>query len=85
MAVCSSVVKTVVPDYSNGDCVKLCSEHYWPPKDENNQVYRHLPPTTDTVLTKPFPIRGKLFLHIFLTYNSLYLLCRIALKLIIRY
>ncbi|XP_016658252.1 6-phosphofructo-2-kinase/fructose-2,6-bisphosphatase isoform X3 [Acyrthosiphon pisum] len=59
MAVCSSVVKTVVPDYSNGDCVKLCSEHYWPPKDENNQVYRHLPPTTDTVLTKPFPIRGE--------------------------
>lgn len=65
MAVCSSVVKTVVPDYSNGDCVKLCSEHYWPPKDENNQVYRHLPPTTDTVQTKPFPIRGMVFVLAF--------------------
>lgn len=71
MAVCSSVVKTVVPDYSNGDCVKLCSEHYWPPKDENDQVYRHLPPTTDTVLTKPFPIRGKFSC----TYFSLVIIC----------
>lgn len=59
MSVCSSVVKTVVPDFSNGDCVKLCSEHYRLPKDGNNQVYRHLPPNTDTVQTKPFPIRGK--------------------------
>lgn len=71
MAVCSSVVKTVVPDYSNGDCVKSCSEHYWPPKDENNQVYRHLPPTTETVQTKPFPIRG-MFSKYF-TYHITYL------------
>ena len=84
MAVCNSVVKTVVPDYSNGDCVKLCSEHYWPPKDENNQVYRHLPPTTDTVQTKPFPIRGKLFPYLFLSCDSMFLLSRNLLKLIIR-
>lgn len=65
MAVCNSVVKTIVADYSNGDCVKLCSEHYWPPKDGNNQVYLHLPPTTDTVQTKPFPIRGNVQLNLY--------------------
>lgn len=84
MAVCSSVVKTVVPDYSNGDCVKLCSEHYWPPKDENNQVYRHLPPTTDTVLTKPFPIRGKVYTYFCLMIACRYLLYKILPKLLIR-